>query len=156
MKPKKRTTLDIPACHEVQIHYRRPIYDLQKQISSSEKTVKVLRSFVDEDRIDHKEFFWVILLTNANQIVGISEVAVGTTNGVAVNIKEICQLAILTNASGMIVSHNHPSGKLKPSESDKNITIKLKKVLDLIDVHLLDHIILTSEGYTSFADNHLM
>lgn len=156
MKTKKQTTLDNPVCHEVQVHYKRPIYDAQKRITSSDDTVEVLRDFADSARLDHKEFFWVILLTNANQVIGISEVAVGTTNGVSVNVKEICQLAILTNASGVIVSHNHPSGKLVPSQSDRDITTRIKEILSIIDITLLDHIILTSEGFTSFSDSHWM
>ncbi len=154
MKQKKRTKLDLPACHEVQIHYKRPLFNKNKKITSSEDAEKILREFVDANRIDHKEFFWVILLTNANQVIGISEIGVGTTKGVMVNTKEICQLALLTNTVGILVAHNHPSGKLIPSESDLRMTENFKKIFKLLDINLLDHIIISSEGYYSFTDNN--
>mgnify|MGYP000619166385 FL=1 len=111
---------------------------------------------MDNNRIDYKEFFWVLLLTNANQVLGVSEISVGSTTGVSVNIKEIYQLALLSNASAVIVAHNHPSGKLTPSTADKNITEKLQKALKLLDIILLDHLILTSEGFVSFSDSGWM
>jgi DNA repair protein RadC len=109
------------AFNEVQIHYKRPIFDCKSKVASSEDSERVLRSLIDPKRIDYKEFFWVLLLTNANQVIGVSEIAVGNTTGVSVNIKEIYQLALLANAPAIIVAHNHPSGKLTPSESDKKL-----------------------------------
>ncbi|HAE14207.1 MAG: hypothetical protein H6546_04260 [Chitinophagales bacterium] len=64
----------------------------------------------------------------------------------------MCQLALKTHSQAIIVAHNHPSGTLRPSENDLKLTQKLKQVGDLIDVRLLDHIIITSESYYSFAD----
>lgn len=156
MKPTQQTTLNLPNCHEVQIHYKRPLFGTLKKISSSEDTEEILRVFIDTDRIDLKEFFWVILLNNANHVLGISEIGVGCTSGVMVNNKEICQLAILSQASAIIIAHNHPSGKLKVSKQDKLITQKLKTILDILDTTLLDHLIITSEGYFSFTDNNLL
>ena len=77
----------------------------------------------------------------------------GTTNGVTVNIKEVFQLALLTNVTCIIVAHNHPSGKLIASESDKRITQKLKKASKLLDLTLLDHLIITSEDFMSYSDS---
>lgn len=142
--------------NEVQIHYKRPIYDTNCKVASSEDSERILRAFIDPKRIDYKEFFWVLLLTNANQVIGISEIAVGNTTGVSVNIKEIYQLALLANAPAIIVAHNHPSGKLKPSEADKRLTKRLSNASKLLDILLLDHIILTSEGFVSFSDSNWM
>lgn len=139
--------------HEVEIHYKRPVLNDNLKIKSSEDSVRVLRQFIDTKRIDYKEFFWVLLLNNSNQLLGISEIAVGSTNGVTVNIKEVFQLALLTNATCIIVAHNHPSGKLKASESDKRITQKLMKASKLLDLTLLDHIIITSEDFMSYSDS---
>ena len=155
MKAKQNNANLRTVCHEVQIHYKRPLFGSLQKISSAEDTEKVLRTFIDTDRIDHKEFFWVILLTNANHVLGISEIGVGCTSGVMVNTKEIGQLALLANASGVIVAHNHPSGKLLASNADKNMTQKIKTLLDIIDVNLLDHLIITSEGFLSFVDSDL-
>jgi len=142
--------------HEIQIHYKRPLYNSLQKIGSSEDAESILRNFVDPNRIDHKEFFWIILLSNSNHVLGISEIGAGCSNSVHINIKEICQLALLTNANALVIAHNHPSGNLKPSESDHKITSQLKELLDRMDIHLLDHIILTSEGHTSFKDNEWM
>ncbi|WP_299884389.1 RadC family protein [uncultured Lacinutrix sp.] len=143
-------------CHEVQIHYKRPLFDTEKKIKSSTDTESILRDFIDTKRIDHKEFFWVILLTNASQVINISEIGVGSSNGVSVNVKEICQLALLSNAMRIIIAHNHPSGTLEPSQADRQLTQKLKQTLNLLDIELLDHLIITSESYISFVDNNWM
>jgi DNA repair protein RadC len=72
-------------------------------------------------------------------------------------VRLIFQAAIIANASGMIVAHNHPSGNLNPSESDSRLTQKIKNAGILVDIQLLDHLILTSDdNYYSFADNRLL
>lgn len=142
--------------NEIEIHYKRPIFNPNNKVASSEDSERFFRSFIDEKRIDYKEFFWVMLLTNANQIIGISEIAVGNTTGVSINIKEIYQLALLANAPAIIVAHNHPSGKLVPSEADRKLTRKLTDASKLLDITLLDHLILTSEGFVSFSDSNWM
>ena len=73
-----------------------------------------------------------------------------------VNIKEICQLALLGHAMQIIIAHNHPSGTLTPSQADRKLTDKLKNTLNLLDIELLDHLIITSESYISFVDNNWM
>ena len=140
-------------CHEVQIHYKRPIFEVPKKIASSEDADALLREFIDLNRIDHKEFFWLILLNNSSYAIGMSEIGAGNTTGVCVNFKEIFQLAILSNATGIIVAHNHPSGKLEFSNSDIQISQKLKKSTKLLDITLLDHLIITSEGFRSLSDD---
>tara|TARA_R110002072_G_scaffold302796_1_gene488818 strand:- start:7970 stop:8425 length:456 start_codon:yes stop_codon:yes gene_type:complete len=140
-------------CHEVQIHYKRPLFETPKKIFSSESVDVLLREFIDLERIDHKEFFWLILLDNNNYVIGMSEIGVGTTTGVCVNFKEIFQLAMLTNATNIIVAHNHPSGKLTVSTSDIQITQKLKESTKLLDITLLDHLIITSESFLSLSDD---
>lgn len=152
MKPIKRTTLNLDACYEVQIHYKRPLYDITKKITTSQSAETLFRDFADVNRLDHKEFFWVMLLTNANQVIAMSELSVGCTHGTLVNIIEIVQIAFLTHATAIIVAHNHPSGELTKSASDEAITKRIKGALGLLDIKLLDHIILTTESYTSFSD----
>ncbi|WP_299676152.1 JAB domain-containing protein [uncultured Dokdonia sp.] len=153
MKPTKEVyPLDISLCHEVQIHYKRPLYDETRIIRSSQSAQSIFRDFIDTERLDYKEFFLVMLLTNANQVLAISEISVGVTTGTLVNTKEILQLAFLTNASGVLLCHNHPSGTLKKSTTDEIITKRIKQALGLLDMKLLDHIILTTESYVSFTD----
>jgi len=106
-------------------------------------------------KIGFKEMFYVHLLNHANYCLGVSQIGLGSTSGVVVNYKEIFQLAIKTNATGIILSHNHPSGNCKPSDADISITQKLKVASEYMDLKLLDHLILTSEGYLSLADEGL-
>ena len=138
--------------HEVKITYVRPIFNEMPTIKSSKDADKVLRESIDLKTIDHKEFFWVILLTNSNQVLYISEIGKGEIAGVVVNIKEIFQLALKANAAAIIICHNHPSGKLKPSQKDLDITKTINTIAFFHSFQLLDHIIITSEGYYSFQD----
>ena len=101
-----------------------------------------------------RESFWVLLLTNANQVVAISETARGTSRGTPVNTKYIFQLALLTNASAIILAHNHPSGKLAISHSDIEETKKIKTLARMMEMTLLDHIIITSESFISMKEEN--
>jgi DNA repair protein RadC len=155
MKPTNLST-QLMGCNEIEIHYKRSLFSEMKSIKSAEDVNQLIRTFIDTKRIDYKEFFWVVLLNRANSILGISEIAMGSSSAVAVDVKEICQLALLTSSLSVIVIHNHPSGTLKPSETDKRITEKIKKTLDLFGISLLDHLIITSENYYSFADKGII
>ncbi|SDW82489.1 RadC-like JAB domain-containing protein [Lutibacter oricola] len=150
MKHPITTSLMLP--YEIEIHYKRPLFESMTPIKSAEDANHVLRSCINTDKIDLKECFWVLLLTNANRLLGISEVAVGTSTGVLINTKEILQLVLLTHANAIIVAHNHPSGKLLFSESDKKQTKRLQELAKIMEVNLLDHIIITSESFLSFAN----
>ena len=94
---------------------------------------------------------YIVTLTNSNRLISISEITSGTTKGVQISPKLIFQLALKANAVAIIVAHNHPSGKLKISESDKKETQKLKLLADKMEITLLDHLIITSESFLSFA-----
>jgi len=142
----------ILGCSEITVSYKRPLFQKMVHIKGSEDADTLLRNYIDMGRIDLKEFFWIILLSHANRVLGISEIGSGTPKGVVTNIQEIFQLVLLTNATGLIVAHNHPSGNLKPSHSDREVTKKLQKLSKLIDATLVDHIIITSESYLSFSD----
>jgi DNA repair protein RadC len=141
---------------EVQLHYIRPHISSMPQIRETGDVIAILRSFIDPHRIDQKEFFWVMLLTHSHQVLGVSEIAVGDAREVSVNKKEIFQLALLANASSVILCHNHPSGSTIPSESDISITSDIAMFGSLLDIKVLDHIIITSEGHYSFADHNII
>jgi DNA repair protein RadC len=141
---------------EIQIHYKRPLFNSMRYITNAGDADRILRMFVDLDRIDLKEFFWVILMNRANRVLGISEIAMGGTSSVVVDVKEICQLALLTSSIHVLVAHNHPSGRLSASVTDKEITIKIKEALQLFDITLLDHLIITSELFYSFANEGIL
>lgn len=92
-------------------------------------------------------------MNRSNAVLGILSVSKGGISGTVTDVRLIFQGALKTNASGIIVAHNHPSGNALPSDSDKKITQKIKEAGNLLDIQLLDHIIiLPVEGYYSFAD----
>lgn len=155
MKTKLSDT-QLLKCQEVEIHYRRPLFDEMIRIKGHEDVDQTLRKYIDLNKIDLKEFFWVMLLTNSNSVLGISEIGIGCIKGVVTKIHEIFQLVILSNASALIVAHNHPSGKLVASKNDIEVTKKIKKLSKLLSVEFLDHLIITSEGYLSLAQEHLL
>lgn len=138
--------------HEVSIVYRRPLFDTLPKIRQSKSAYAILKTCIDEETIDFKEFFWVLLLNNNNRVLGFSEIGRGDISGVIVNVREIFQLALTTNAKAIILAHNHPSGSLTPSQADIGITERVHRIGEFMSISLLDHLIITSEYYVSFAD----
>jgi DNA repair protein RadC len=102
------------------------------------------------------EVFAVMFLTNSHRLLAYERIFNGTINEAAVYPRVIVQKAIKYNAAAVIVAHNHPSGNSEPSIGDKEVTRNLKRVLDIINVKLLDHIIVTYQYCYSFADHHLL
>ena len=141
---------------EIEIHYKRPLYSSMKSISCADDANDALREFVNPNQLDLKECFWVLLLSRANSLLGISLISVGGVSSVMVNVKEIFQLSLLTNASYVIIAHNHPSGKLKASAQDIVITEKIRHGLSLLEVTLIDHLIITSESFVSMANEGIL
>ena len=142
--------------NEVEICYKRKASGPFITLSSSIDTEKLLREVYPFGQLDYKEFFYVVLLNKLNEVLGVSKVGEGSSSSVSVNIVEIFQLALKLNAHGIILSHNHPAGNTKVSHSDISITKKVKQFASLIEVKLIDHVILTSESYVSFADEGLL
>ena len=147
MKNKKR-----PVCHEVTIHYKRPLYASRPKVNSSEDAYKYIKMIIDNNSMDYTETFYVLTLTNANRLLTVSYIGLGNARGVVVNRKEIFQTCLLMNAVNFVVAHTHPSGMLSPSSRDLTMTAELKEGAKLLDLELLDHLIITSEGYYSIAD----
>jgi DNA repair protein RadC len=105
--------------------------------------------------LPHEEF-WVMVLNRANRMVRKKRVSEGGVSGTVADPKIIFKLAVDELASGIIVVHNHPSGNLKPSESDINLTKKLKEAGKVLEIALLDHLIIAHDRYFSFADEGLI
>lgn len=105
--------------------------------------------------LNHEEFF-VFLLNRANRITNFKRISMGGTSGTFVDPKLIFKYAITHYASGIIVAHNHPSGQLKPSDSDIRITDRIAATGKVLEIPLLDHLIITDENYYSFNDNGLL
>jgi DNA repair protein RadC len=137
---------------EIEVVYKRPEVSSMKKAINCDCVAEIFRDLITEEKIDFKEFFVIALLSQSNHILGFSKISMGATSGTAINVKEILQLAIKTNSSGVILCHNHPSGNLNPSKEDLSITKKIMGACNLFDIAVQDHIILTSEGHRSFID----
>ncbi|MFH6965025.1 JAB domain-containing protein [Flavobacterium plurextorum] len=110
----------------------------------------------DLDLIEFQEEVKIVLLNRANIVLGLYEMSKGGTSGTVVDIKIILGIALKCNASSIEITHNHPSGSLEPSEPDKSITKKLNEACRILDLNLLDHLIVTRQGYYSFSDNLIL
>ena len=127
------------------------------KISSSIQAAEAIYKNWDKDHIATFECFKIVLLNNSNQIKGIFQVSQGGITGTLVDVRLVFAVALKSLAVGMILTHNHPSGTLNPSEADKSITRKIKRAGEFLDIKVLDHIILTPSGkYFSFADEGIL
>lgn len=142
---------------EIQLTYKSNVKpSMRPKISGSRDAYEVLKSNWDESRIEFLEQFKVMLLNRANKVLGILEVSTGGVSGTVADPKVIFVAALKGCACGLIVAHNHPSGNLTASQADIDLTKKLKQAGQFLDLPVLDHVIVTSEGYFSFADEGLM
>jgi len=98
-----------------------------------------------------REVFGCIYLDTRHKILSVEDLFFGTIDGAEVHPREVVRRALLLNAAAVIAFHNHPSGNLDPSAADRALTARLKQALALLDVRLLDHIVVSAEGFTSLA-----
>jgi DNA repair protein RadC len=142
---------------EIQLTYKSNVKpSLRPKITTSRDAYNILVESWDESKIEFVEQFKVILLNRANKVLGILELSTGSTTGTIADPKLIFASAIKSNSCGIIIAHNHPSGNLCPSQADIDLTKQIKAGGKLLDVSLLDHVIVTTEGYYSFTDNGLV
>ncbi len=134
---------------------------------TEEEKIKILNSddiygimqkvLLRENKIDqNREHFWVIGLANNNRILFIELVSLGTVNKTLAEPMEVFSFALQKRAVKIILCHNHPSGELKPSEGDKNVSDRLIQVGIIVDTEVLDHLIISDKSYLSFADTGLL
>lgn len=119
------------------------------KITSSKAVFEIMQPIMGD--LLHEEF-WVLYLNNANKVIHKAQLSKGGITGTVVDVRLIFKLALEHNATSIILSHNHPSGKLVASEADKEITKKLTFAGEQLDIKVLDHIIITEKGYLSFQD----
>ncbi|MEO5912197.1 MAG: DNA repair protein RadC [Pelobium sp.] len=124
-----------------------------EKITTSKDIYNLLSPYYSD--IFHEEF-WIILLNRANKVLNKVLISKGGQAGTVADPKIIFKAALENNAANIILSHNHPSGNLKPSQADVDLTKKLKQAGKLIDISILDHVIFTDAGYFSFADEGLL
>lgn len=144
--------------NEIQISYREKLSTLQSNsITNSNDVAQLLFKNWDSDTIGLNECFKILLLNQSNKVKGIYPLSIGGITGTLVDIRILFAIILKTLSVGIILAHNHPSGQLKASEQDRQLTQKIKQAALLFDVKVLDHIILAPDGsYFSFADHGLM
>lgn len=144
--------------NEISIKYQGNFKISQaRKITSSVNAAELLLDTWNKDQIGLQECFKVMLLNNANRVKGVFEVSTGGITGTLVDLRILFAVVLKSLSCSVILSHNHPSGTLKPSEADKRLTEKIKKAGELLDIKILDHLILTPDGdYFSFADEGIL
>lgn len=144
--------------NEIKISYKERITSpFWRKIKSSKDAAEMLIESWDNDTIALHESFKVVLLNNSNKVKGIYQLSKGGITGTLVDVRILFAVVLKSLSVAIILTHNHPSGKLKPSEADKQITQKIKNAADLFDIKVLDHILIVPNGeFYSFADNGLM
>ena len=125
----------------------------QDKIDSSQSVFELMQPIIGE--LSHEEF-WIIYLNNSNKVIQNNQLSKGGITGTLVDVRLALKTAIEVGAVGIILAHNHPSGTLKPSEADKQITKKLKIAGESLDIKVLDHLIITEKAYFSFADEGML
>src|SRR4051794_15271284 len=142
---------------EVELIYKSKIKASERPtIQSSKDAYQVLLNSWDEGKIEYVEQFVILLLNRANKVLGVYKVSSGGVTGTVADPKQIFTAALKCNACSLILSHNHPSGNLKPSRQDEELTRKIKEAGSFLDIKVLDHLIITNESYYSFADEGLL
>jgi DNA repair protein RadC len=125
----------------------------QKKITSSNSVFEIMQPVIGE--LGHEEF-WILYLNNSNRIIEQYQISKGGITGTLVDVRVTLKKALELGAVSLILTHNHPSGNLKASEADKQLTNKLKTAAESLDIKVLDHIIVTEKSYLSFADEGML
>ena len=127
------------------------------KITSSTSAAVILYEAWNKDKIGLQECFKILLLNNANKIKGIFELSTGGITGTLVDLRILFAVILKSLSTAVIIAHNHPSGTLRPSEADKDLTLKIQSAARLFDIKLLDHLIITPDGdFFSFADEGIL
>lgn len=154
MKQKEMNCFPV---QELQVTYKQKFKPSDRpKIACSNDSFKVLLSVWNLETIGFIESFKILLLNRAHRVIGVYEVSSGGICGTVADPRVIFAVAIKSCATSIILAHNHPSGNLTPSEADLQLTSKIKQGGLLLDIMVLDHLILSENGYYSFADEGLM
>ena len=136
---------------EIQLSYR-PTCRLGPVISSSHEAYEELLKWFPEETISLQERFVALYLNRANRVLGAYLASSGGITGTIADPRLIMTVALKSAAVSIILSHNHPSGNLKASAADIQLTKKIQEAGQLLDIQVVDHLILSYDGYYSFAD----
>src|SRR4030095_696152 len=142
---------------EIELIYKSKVKPSERpQINTSRDGYNVFLKSWDENKIELVEEFKILLLNRNNKVLGIYELSTGGISGTIADPRLVFTAALKANAVSIVLCHNHPSGNLKPSRQDEELTQKMKSAGQFLDIKVLDHIIITAESYYSFADEGLL
>ena len=144
---------------EIDIIYKRKVTCKASErplVSSSADCFRICQHYWNQDKIELLEEFKVLFLSRANRVLQIFPVSQGGITGTVADPRLILGAALKVAACSMIFVHNHPSGSLKPSRADEELTYKIKEAAKYFDIKVLDHLIISSESYYSFADEGIL
>ncbi len=142
---------------EIELLYRSKVKPaLRPSVSKSQDAYSVLLHHWDLDKIELQEQFKVLLLNTANKVIGLYETSSGSGSGCLVDARLVFACALKANAHQLIICHNHPSGSLKASDADLNLTRRLVQAGKLLDIPVIDLLIITGDGSLCFADEGLL
>jgi DNA repair protein RadC len=145
-----------PELAEIKVSYR-PSFKKIIKIFNSKDSFNVLFPLFDINTIEFREDFFLLILNRANSFMGWFKLSSGGTSGTIVDVKIIFMLALITNASSILLCHNHPSQNIQASEADINKTNQIKEAGNLLGIKVLDYLIIASNGrYFTFADEGLL
>jgi DNA repair protein RadC len=137
--------------NEIQLAYQ-PILNHSIKLNSPGEVEKYIRAVISKSFISEEAV--AIFLNRATNPLGYKHLSTGCLTGCIIDISLICTAALLTRSNAVILSHSHPSGQLQPSDNDFKVTKQLKAALQLFDIVLYDHFIITPASYYSFANNN--
>lgn len=142
---------------EIELRYIRPArLKAEKHLPSSGSCAELFREIIGIERLLIQEYFIAFFLNRRNRVVGYCISSKGGISGTVVDIRLILLTALKCLASGIILSHNHPSGGILPSEQDSSVTRKCKEAAELFSISVLDHVIVTTNDHYSFSDEGLV
>ena len=139
---------------EVELTYKNRVpFNERQNVASADAAYHQVLNIIDPNKIDYKEFFVVIFCDKMGNITGYHTLASGGIDGCAVDVRQVMQGALLTNSACILVAHNHPSGGLRPSTADREVTKMINNACKALNIRLLDHLIVSNHGYYSFKSD---
>ena len=142
---------------EVDVVYRyTDTLNDRPEIKTAEDAIEIFKQLFNAEKLGLQEQFVAVYLNRCNKVIGTSNLFTGGVSGTVVDMKILLSVGLKLMASSILVSHNHPSGKLKPSQADLNLTKNLQQASKSLEIQILDHIIITENHYFSFADEGVL
>ena len=142
---------------EIELIYKSRVNASERpKIGSCKDAYRILMQSWDQNKLEFIEEFKILLLNQGSRVLGIYDVSKGGITGTFADVRIVFAAALKANAVGIILAHNHPSGQLIPSIADKQLTERIRQAGQIMDIAVLDHLIVTSEGFCSFVDEGLL